>query len=326
MHQRAWGIKLGSGGICVPFCEKHGIVGVGWRDVDPSVLASPDRDALWQHVAERCGAFYGNDRRKIGGAVGQLFRFAHECKDGDLVIYYDPPRKHVRIGQITSGACFRDFELAEPTDIWHYRTVELSPKSIPILDFYGGLKGSLLGPRMSFWDLGDEHGIAAQLFRGEIPGHTPDPKLTQAYDALRDLLVKRAEALTAEDWEWLVVDYFKAQGAHVDERKVGKSQSIIDAEARFDHGELGAELWRIQVKHLRGQKVDWAAVEADYKHVGEARFCYVSVFGFTDDATKQADKENVRLLEAGDFARFLLSGKLRPRLRQVLRLPFGPES
>lgn len=283
---------------------------------------------LWKHVAEKYGAFYGGERRKIGGAVGNLFRFARECNEGDIILYYDPPQKHVRVGRITSEPRFRDFDLADQIDIWHYRTVDLAPKPIPILDFYGGLKGSLLGPRMSFWDLGDDQGIAAQLFRGESPGMAlaPDPRLTQAYDALRDLLLKRAEALTAEDWEWLVVDYFKAQGAHVDERKVGKSQPIIDAEARFDHGELGAELWRIQVKRLKKQKVDWAAIEADYKHVGEARFCYVSVFGFTEEAIRAADNENIRLLEAGDFARFLLSGKLRPRLREVLRLPFGLES
>ena len=322
MAARTWGIKLGSGGVCVPFCEKHGIVGVGWKDVDQRVLAVADWDTLWKHVAGTC-AWYKGDRRAIGMATGQLYRFGRECCEGDYVLYYDPPRKHVRIARVTSGPHFRDFDLVDDADIWHYRTVELAEKPIPILDFYGGLKGSLLGPRMSFWELGDEHAAAPQLFRGERVGVALDPKLTEAYDALRGLLVQRAEALGAEDWEWLVVDYLKAQGAHVDERRVGKSQPIIDVEARFDRGELGEEIWRVQVKRLKHQMIDWPTIEADYEHAGEARFCYVSVFGFTEEARKRAADERIVLLEAGDFTRFLLSGKLRPRLRELLRLPFG---
>jgi predicted Mrr-cat superfamily restriction endonuclease len=324
MPERAWGIKLGSGGICVPFCEKHGIVGIGWKDVDSDVLAVADRDTLWRHVAEKCD-WYNGDRRAIGTAAGQLYRFGRECREGDYILYYDPPRKHVRVARVKSEARFRDFDLADGVDIWHYRSVDIAANPIPILDFYGGLKGSLLGPRMSFWELGDAHGTVAQLFRGESPHLTlaPDPKLTDAYNALRGLVVQRAEALNAEDWEWLIVDYLKAQGAHVDERRVGKSQPIIDAEARFDRGELGEEIWRVQVKRRKNQLVDWPTIEADYEHAGEARFCYVAVFGFTEEARKRAADERVVLLEAGDFTRFLLSGKLRPRLRELLQLPFG---
>jgi len=323
MGERAWGIKLGSGGICVPFCERHGIVGVGWRTIDPAFLAGADRDALWKHVEQRCDWYHG-DRTAIGAAAGQLHRFARECHEGDYVVYYDPPKKHVRIGRVTSALRYRDFEPDVNVDIWHYRTVELSPRTYPILDFYGGLKGSLLGPRMSFWGLRDVHAVAS-LFRGEQPhvDVVPDASLREAFGTLQGLVVQRAEALNAEDWEWLVVDYFKAQGAHVDERRVGKSQPIIDAEARFDHGEFGEEVWRVQVKRLHGQKVDWSAVDADRRHAGDARFCYVSVFGFTDDARQRAADEGVVLLEAGDFTRFMLSGKMRSRLRERLQLPFS---
>ena len=324
VDRRAWGIKLGSGGACVRFCEKHRIVGLGWRDVDPNVVASADRDGLRKHITKTC-KWYGGDRRAIGTAAGQLHRFGRECQEGDYILYYDPPEKRVRIARVASGPRFRDFDPDDDADIWHYRKVDIATKPIPILDFYGGLKGSLLGPRMSFWELGDSYDVADRLFRGESPHlkAAPDPKLTEAYESLRDLLVLRAEALGAEDWEWLVVDYLKAQGAHVDERRVGKSQPIIDAEARFDRGELGEEIWRVQVKRLKNHKVDWPTIEADYEHAGEARFCYVSVFGFTDDARRRATDERILLLEAGDFTRFLLSGKLRQRLRERLQLPFG---
>lgn len=203
----------------MPFCEKHKIVGIGWRDVDPKVLATPDRGALWAHVKTAC-TYHGGIPRKIGDAVGQLYRFAHECKVGDLVLYYDPPHKYVQICRVTSSLRHRDFDRETDVDIWHYREVQIAARPIPILDFYGGLKGALLGPRISFWDLGDERQVAARLFRGESPHVIAAPE-------------------------------------------------------------------------------------------------------FTEEARQRTAEERIVLLEAGDFRRFLLSGKLRLRLRECLMLPFN---
>lgn len=319
---RAWGIKLGSGGRCVDFCEKHKIVGVGWDSVDADVLRTANRGQLAAHVRERC-AWYKTPRDR-GNAVGQLDRFGRQCAIGDYVLYYDPPRKHVRICRVVSDAARRDFDLdAKEMDIWHYRRVEYPIAPIPILDFYGALKGRLLGPRSSFWEI-RPFTIVDQLAKGIAPNQmsASDPELADAYRKLRDLVVKRAEALDEKDWEWLVADYFKAQGAHVDERRVGGTGAVIDVEARFPRGELGEEVWRVQVKRYQDREIGWDAVEKDYEHAGEdARFCYVSVYGFTKDARAKAEEEGVRLMEAGDFTRFLLSGKVRERLRQKLALP-----
>lgn len=321
----SWGIKLGSGGRCVPFCEERGIIGVGWKSVDPMVLATADREGLRAHISKSC-AFYKGEARAIGGAVGQLWRFSRECKIGDYVLYYDPPRKRVQVARVTSELKHREFEPDVDIDVWHYREVKLAPTPIAIVDFYGGLKGALLGPRMSFWDLRDRRGIAAQLFAGVKNPTTalaPDPKILETYHALRELLVLRLTQLDAADWERLVADYLRAQGAYVDEEKVGGSQAVIDIEARFERGELGDDIWRVQVKRLK-HAVDWELIEKDYVNAGEGvRFAYVSVAGFTPEARARASDEGILLLEAGDFMRFLLSGRLRPELRDRLQLPFG---
>jgi hypothetical protein len=97
---------------------------------------------------------------------------------------------------------------------------------------------------------------------------------------------------------------------------------VIDFEAVFDHGELPHEIWRVQGKRLQGRKGDWPAIEKDLGHVGEGvSFCYVSVYGFTEGAQTRADAEGVRLMEAADFARFLLAGKARETLRAKLSIP-----
>jgi hypothetical protein len=92
-------------------------------------------------------------------------------------------------------------------------------------------------------------------------------------------------------------------------------------EAVFTHGDIPESTWRVQVKRLRNQQIDWEAIESDLQYVGEAQFCYVSVFGFTDNARRIADERGVLLLEAADFTSFLLSGKLRESVARKLLLP-----
>ncbi len=319
---RAWAIKLGSGGRCVPFCEKHGIVGVGWGNLDVAMLSGGKRDQLRDALKKS----YGNDARALGSAVGQLWRFARECSIGDYVIYYDPPQKRVQVAKVTSELKRRDFEPTVNIDVWLYREVKLATAPIAIVDFYGALKGAVLGPRMSFWELRGQAATVEQLFLGNPVGPwvAPDPQILASYQTLRDLVLARTKLLDASDWERLAADYFREQGARVEEEHIGGSMAVIDFEARFDRGELGTELWRVQVKHLK-HPVDWAAIEKDYDNSGDCdRFAYVSVAGFTTDAMEKADeKGDIVLLEAQDFTRFLLSGRFRSALQAKLKLPFG---
>lgn len=61
-----WAIKLGSGGRCVPFCEKHKIIGVGWRGLDERVVATRDRDAMKKHLAQH----YPGDNQALEAPSG----------------------------------------------------------------------------------------------------------------------------------------------------------------------------------------------------------------------------------------------------------------
>lgn len=320
---QVWGIKLGSGGCCIPFCERHGIVGVGWKTVDQKILTSATREQLWTHVKQVCTAWYQDDRQ-VGKATGQLYRFGQECKVGDYVLYYDPAKKQVRICKVASGPRYRDFDLADATDIWHYRKVEYPIDPIPVLDFHGSLKGSLLGPRMSFWSMGPVFDKVDPMCRGQAPHQigAPDPEVQSAYERLQDVVNRRLEILNDSDWELLVADYFKSQGAYVDESRVGGNRAVIDVEAYFDRGELGPDLWRVQVKRYQDCPVDWPEIEHGLRHAGDAHFCFVSVYGFTEQARIRAEEEeNLTILKREDFGQFLLGGRLRPELRQKLRLP-----
>ena len=118
-----------------------------------------------------------------------------------------------------------------------------------------------------------------------------------------------------------MADYFKAQGAQVDESAIGGSRGRIDVEAIFTHGEIPASVWRVQVKRPQDREVDWASIESDYQYVGEAQFCYVSVFGGTGEVRLMAEEKGVLLLQAEDLTSFLLSGKVRGSVARKLLLP-----
>jgi predicted Mrr-cat superfamily restriction endonuclease len=327
MANRAWAIKLGSGGRCVPFCEKHGLVGIGWKDVPPSAVTSGSKSELLKCL-EDVKDYEGFEAR-FGQWVGSLNCFGFECQPGDFVLYYDPAKKHAQICEVTTSPKYRDFDpsatdtAGEQVDIWHYRKVRLACEPIPILDFYGSLKGKLLGPQGTFWQLHGQFELIKQIAMGISPGLSlaKDSDIQKARGALEELIRVRTETLNDRDWELLAADYFRAQGAIVEEKKIGGNRSVIDFEAVFHHGEIPASVWRVQVKRYQDRLVDQGEIKNHVDHAGDANFCFVSVFGFTDDARKYADSAGVRLMQAEDFSSFILGGKLRETLTLKLMLP-----
>jgi hypothetical protein len=291
------------------------------------VVVGGTREAIYANLSTI--AEYRNLAGSFGQWTGSLYRFGQACMVGDYVLYYDPGQKRVQVCRVLSGPKYRGFDpeakdtTGEEVDIWHYRDIEFAMDPIPILDLYGALKGRLLGPRGTFWELHDEFSTIDQLTKGLLPHvlSASDPEIRETLKRLRSLVVSRAEALNERDWECVVADYFKAQGGQVDDSATGGSRGTIDVEAVFTHGEMPESTWRIQVKRLQNRQIDWATIESDLPHVGEAKFCYVSVFGFTDEARRRADERDILLLQAEDFTLFLLSGKLRESVARKLLLP-----
>src|SRR5260370_20938185 len=82
MAGRVWGIKLGSGGSWIPFCERHGIIGLGYEKVDPKTLSSATRAQLWSHVK----TVRTLDDRKIGKDTWQLYRSTQEANEQEYIL------------------------------------------------------------------------------------------------------------------------------------------------------------------------------------------------------------------------------------------------
>src|SRR5512133_1938223 len=86
-----WGIHAGKTGDADTIFLKKNVVAIGWNEMGDLSKLKPERDAVKEAVA----AAYPNAKPgAIPNYTGQLYRFVHEMKKGDLVVY---PSKHDRM-------------------------------------------------------------------------------------------------------------------------------------------------------------------------------------------------------------------------------------
>lgn len=306
---RTWGIRLGSGGCCIPFCEKHSIVGIGWQGVHFESVRDQNLKALRESGLN-------------GHAIGTLSRFA-DVEQGDYVLYYNPNNKMVTLAKITSDLKYRDFDVDnEAVDIWFFRKVEIC-RCIRVLDFDATLKWSVLGPRGSFWLIESQNKEVshADLLAQNLDPHSQkDENIQCTYDMLRNAIKEKMEVLNEREFEILVADYMVFNGILVT-GKIGGNKPIIDVEGTGPFGQL----WRAQAKKENGQ-VSWDSVEAALQMAGGCNFIYASFNGFTEevrikleDVGDIGDVGDIRLIEADDFVDMIIAKKCREEIMNKIR-------
>src|SRR5436190_1359200 len=99
-----WGIHAGRGGVADALFLTENCIALGWpRMGDMSSLPS-DRDAIKARLTE----LY--PERKAGAIpadAGQLLRFVHVMKTGDIVVYPSKRDRQIHLGRVTGGYAFR---------------------------------------------------------------------------------------------------------------------------------------------------------------------------------------------------------------------------
>jgi restriction system protein len=92
-----WGIHGGRTSEADSTFLKKKMLALGWDRMEDLGQLSADRDAFKQHLLK---AYPDRKPGYYPMAAGQLFRFVHEMKDGDLVIYPSKRDRHVHIGEV----------------------------------------------------------------------------------------------------------------------------------------------------------------------------------------------------------------------------------
>jgi restriction system protein len=95
-----WGIHAGKTGDADSLFLNKNCVAVGWAKMGDLGALKPDREAFKAHVAE---VYPEKKPGAIPNNAGQLFRFVHEMKPGDLVVYPSKRDRQVHLGRVEGG-------------------------------------------------------------------------------------------------------------------------------------------------------------------------------------------------------------------------------
>src|SRR4030095_13927960 len=103
-EKTVWGSHAGRPGYADSLFLKKNFVALGWLDMGDIGKLPADREAF----KEKVKATYPDWKPgQIPNAAGQLYRFVHELKVGDIVVYPSKRDRQIHIGEITGSFQYR---------------------------------------------------------------------------------------------------------------------------------------------------------------------------------------------------------------------------
>ena len=82
---------------------KGGVIAIGWKEIGDLSLLPADREAMKAIYAK---AYPDDPKGSIPTGVGMLYRFFHEIKEGDYVVYPSKMDRRINIGVVTGPYYF----------------------------------------------------------------------------------------------------------------------------------------------------------------------------------------------------------------------------
>lgn len=300
-----WGIHAGKMDDAHNLFLHHSVVALGWVKMGDMSLIPPDREAFKAKLVE---VDPGRKERYYSIVAGQLFRFVHEAKSGDLVVY---PSKHDRkicIGEITGP--YRYDPKTEP-GYSHHRPVKWL-KTLPRTTFSQGALYEV-GSAMSFFQVknyADEF-VAALAGKETPPPVKQDESVSYVAEEIeqntRDFILKTlTQVLRGHALAELVAHLLGTMGyrTRLSEESPDGGVDII---AHKD--ELGFEppIIKVQVKSGESNIGD-PVVSQLYGKVDKSEYGMVVTLGaFTAQAKSFArNKGNLRLIDGDELITLIL--------------------
>jgi restriction system protein len=266
---------------------------------------NPDRDAFKARVAE---AYPDAKPGAIPGNAGQLFRFAHEMKPGDLVAYPSKRDRQIHLGRVEGD--YR-FDPKSESSYPNVRSVKWL-KHVPRTQFSQGALYEI-GSAMSLFmvkNYADEFRAVVEGKAAPISSVAQDESVAAVAEDIeentRDFVLKKlAQELKGHPFADFVAHLLGIMGYHTRVSPEGPDGGI-DIVAHKD--ELGFEppIIKVQVKSSEGSIGD-PAVSALYGKVGASEYGLLVTLGvFTTQAKSFAkSKSNLRLIDGDELVQLI---------------------
>jgi len=300
-----WGIHAGRAGEAGDLFIKHNVIALGWVEMGDLKILPPSREAFKKKLQE------ANPDKKEGYypvASGQLYRFVHEAKNGDLVVFPNRFDRKIYIGEIIG-------------EYKHNPTLDArfpQQRAIKWLSFFPRAEfsqGALyeIGSAMSFFQIKNFADEFLAALSGKKVEKLVDKDESIAYVAAdieqntRDFILKRlTRELKGNSLAEFVAHLLEKMGYRTRLAPEGPDGGI-DIMAHKD--ELGFEppIIKVQVKSTESNIGD-PIVSQLYGKVDKPEYGMVVALGsFTNQAKNFArNKSNLRLIDGDELVELIL--------------------
>lgn len=301
-----WGIHAGKTGDAENLFLKKNHLGLGWPQMGDLKLLSPERDAFKAALAR---VFPEMKPGAIAVNAGQFFRFVHELKIGDWVVFPSKHDKMIHIGKVDGEYQYNPaLEPAYP----HTRPVKWL-KTLPRTSFTQGALYEI-GAAMSFFQVK----TYADEYLNAVEGKATPPLVKEdetvalviedIVQTTRDFILKQlSQELKGHPLAHFVAHLLEAMGYRTRVSPEGPDGGI-DIIAHKD--ELGFEppIIKVQVKSGSGSIGD-PVVSALYGKIGPTEYALLVTLGtFTPPARNFAkSKSNLRLIDGDELVDLILA-------------------
>jgi restriction system protein len=295
-EQTLWGIHAGRTGDADSLFTKNNVVALGWARLGDLSKLPGTREAFKKHYSEGYPDASGGT---IPTSAGQLFRFVHEMKLGDLVCYPAKSERVIHIGRITGAYIF------DPSDMPgypHRRSVQWL-KVVPRTQFSQGALYEI-GSALSLFQIrnyADEYVAALEGKAAPSPVREDEsvPQVVgEVEESTRDFILKTlAQQLKGHPFADFVAHLLGTMGYRTRVSPEGPDGGV-DIIAHRD--ELGFEppIIKVQVKSKEGSSGDPEVSQLYGKLDRDEKALFITLGTFTSSAkTFARGRSNLRLID-----------------------------
>ena len=300
-----WGIHAGkTGGADALFLTKN-VIAIGWVPMGNLGELPADREAFKARVAER---FPDVKPGAIPNYGGQAFRFVHEMKPGDWVVYPSKAQRKVYLGEITG-----EYQYAPKNDAAYpnQRAVKWL-KSFPRTQFSQGALYEI-GSAMSLFQVKNYAEEFLAALSGEpvpVKAATEDETVAAVAEEIeettRDFVLKRLEQdMKGLPLEGFVVHLLQCMGYQA--RLTRRNEPSVDVIAHKDHLGIEPPIIKVQVKSSPGTATD-KDVSALFGKLSATEYGLFITLGTFSPASRnfEQNKANLRLIDGVELVDLIL--------------------
>ena len=315
-----WGIHAGKTGDAASLFLSKNCVALGWQAMGDLSKLGSNREAFKTAVAQ---AYPNLKAGAIPNSAGQLFRFVHEMKVGDLVVFPNKSERKIYIGEVTGDYVHRPKpEPGYPNtrNVKWLKTVERTLFS----------QGALyeIGSALSFFQIK----TYVDEFRGVLEGKAIAPPVSEDLtipnvaadieETTRDFVLKRlSQELKGLPLESFVKHLLECMGYQA--RLARKNEPSVDVIAYKDHLGIEPPIIKVQVKSGDGTITD-KDVSALFGKLSSGEYGLFFTLGTYSPQCRNFEqgKANLRLIDGDELVDLIFQHyeKFDSRYKSVLPL------